>query len=293
MRLHVLVACVSSIGIHLGFLLLLPAPSWQPLRLEPAPSDVELVETDVPEPQVLRPLPPELPPSPQPPPPPPNIPTYDADKIAQPNMPRIDGAIEDVSAGVSMQLAMPELHLPARTHTEDLAASLPLPEPGTAEVVAALLEPSSLVPGQPEAPQKQIGLGQVRLGDKQSPSRLAWPELQQPLFTPPLPAALPEQPALPPVPQFGIQGPVATREPVSQPEPPEVIVRAESEIVLKFWVRPDGVVSRVLPVRKGDTALEAAAIRYLEGWRFTPLPPHEPQEEQWGTITVRFLLPQR
>jgi TonB family protein len=53
------------------------------------------------------------------------------------------------------------------------------------------------------------------------------------------------------------------------------------------------VVSRVLPERKGDTALEVAAIRYLEGWRFTPLPPHESQVEQWGTITIRFLIRER
>jgi TonB family protein len=74
---------------------------------------------------------------------------------------------------------------------------------------------------------------------------------------------------------------------------PEVQVQAESDITLKFWVRPDGVVSRVLPERKGDAALEVAAIRYLEGWRFTPLPPHESQVEQWGTITIRFLIRER
>jgi TonB family protein len=74
---------------------------------------------------------------------------------------------------------------------------------------------------------------------------------------------------------------------------PAVQVYAESDITLKFWVRPDGMVSRVLPERKGDAALEVAAIRYLEGWRFTPLPPHEPQNEQWGTITIRFLLHER
>jgi len=50
-------------------------------------------------------------------------------------------------------------------------------------------------------------------------------------------------------------------------------------------------VSRIVTVRKDNTALEAAAIRYLAGWRFSPLLPHEPQEEQWGTITVRFLQP--
>ena len=93
--------------------------------------------------------------------------------------------------------------------------------------------------------------------------------------------------------EFGIQGPVATREAISQPALPEVVVRTESEITLKFWVGPDGGVSRIVPVRKGDAALEAAAIRYLRGWRFTPLSPYEAQEEQWGTMTVRFLLPTR
>jgi hypothetical protein len=34
-------------------------------------------------------------------------------------------------------------------------------------------------------------------------------------------------------------------------------------------------------------------MRYIEGWRFNPLPPHEQQAEQWGTITVRFLPPGR
>jgi TonB family protein len=90
-----------------------------------------------------------------------------------------------------------------------------------------------------------------------------------------------------------MQGPVAKREPVYRPPLPKVRVDAEGEITLKFWVRPDGVVSRVFPERKGETGLEVAAIRYLERWRFTPLLPYEPQDEQWGTITVRFLMQER
>ena len=94
-------------------------------------------------------------------------------------------------------------------------------------------------------------------------------------------------------PELGIEGPAARREPLSRPPLPEVVVVRDSEITLKFWVRPDGTVSRIVTVRKDNAALEAAAIRYLSGWRFSPLRPHEAQEEQWGTITVRFLRPTR
>ena len=131
------------------------------------------------------------------------------------------------------------------------------------------------------------------IGEKQRPSDLSMPVLDRQLFTR---AALPSLP-VPSAPSAnapaGIQGPVAKREPVYRPPVPKVQVDAEGEITLKFWVRPDGVVSRVLPERKGETALEVAAIRYLERWRFTPLLPYEPQLEQWGTITVRFLMQER
>jgi TonB family protein len=144
-------------------------------------------------------------------------------------------------------------------------------------------------PGIRSGEEQAVRWGEVRLGEKQLPSRLGLPTLDQRLIARPLPETPSAQPALPPVPPLGIQGPAARREPLSRPTLPEVQVQAEGEITLKFWVRPDGVVSRVLPERKGDATLEVAAIRYLEGWRFTPLPPHEPQIEQWGTITIRFL----
>jgi TonB family protein len=206
---------------------------------------------------------------------------------------QIDGEIEHVSAGASLQLSMPEITIPIKEAPDTLAESLPIPEPDAAEVVASLLEPSSLPPGLPQGKEKPVGLGQLRLGDKQSPSRWEWPKPETVSIAPPLPQATPVQPVVPPQTLSGIQGPVAKREPLSQPSPPEVVVESESEITLKFWVRPDGIVSRVLTIRKGDAALEAAAIRYIEGWRFNPLSPREEQQEQWGTITVRFLLPTR
>jgi TonB family protein len=159
-------------------------------------------------------------------------------------------------------------------------------------VTTAIIEQALQSPGVPSGETKHLEWGAVRLEDKQIPSRLELPTVDQRLIARNLPVTPSPRPALPP-PQFGIQGPVARREPLYRPALPEVQVQAESDITLKFWVRPDGVVSRVLPERKGDAALEVAAMRYLEGWRFTPLPPHESQVEQWGTITIRFLLRER
>ncbi len=150
-------------------------------------------------------------------------------------------------------------------------------------------------PGQPEGKTSAVGLSQLRLGQKQAPSRWGTPKIDPKLLElPPPEIAKPVVLPIPkPEPELGIQGPVAKREPLSRPPLPEVVVKTNSEIALKFWVRPDGVVSRIVTIRKGDTALEAAAIRYLQGWRFSPLLPYEPQEEQWGTITLRFLRPKR
>jgi TonB family protein len=295
MHSPVLVACVVSIALHLAFLFLVPSPSWQSLGSPPTPRDVEFVAVDIPERRTFPP-PPDPPPPAEVPPPlnlPPEAPTYDASKIAQPDMQRLDGAIAEMSAGASMQLSMPEVHVPRQEGMPASEDTLPLPEPDTDNVVAALLEPSPLTPGRLEGAEKPIGLDQIPLGDKPSPSRFGLPELDRAVLAPPMSDIAQTPPDPPPTPRFGIAGPVAKREPLSQPEPPLVIVPAESEISLKFWVRPDGVVSRVLPMRRGDAALEAAAIRYIEGWRFNALPPHEQQAEQWGTITVRFLPPGR
>jgi TonB family protein len=156
-----------------------------------------------------------------------------------------------------------------------------------------MLEQSAPAGSPATSAEKQMAQEQIRVGEKQRPNDPGLPKLDQKLLARALPTPPPALPVPAPGPPFGIQGPVAKREPMYRPPAPKVQVSAESEITLKFWVRPDGVVSRVLPERKGDTALEVAAMRYLEGWRFTPLPSYEPQVEQWGTITVRFLLQER
>lgn len=88
-----------------------------------------------------------------------------------------------------------------------------------------------------------------------------------------------------------IAGPAARRRILFQPKPPK-LERLESttEIVLKFWVLPDGTVGRVIPTRKASAYLEGLASNHLKRWRFSPLPPGAEDKEQWGEITFRFLL---
>ena len=90
--------------------------------------------------------------------------------------------------------------------------------------------------------------------------------------------------------EIGIKGPVASRRLLYTPPPPRVKISVETEVVLKFWVRPDGTVGRVIPLRKGDARLEAAGMEYLKGCLFEPLPPEAPQVEQWGTLSVKSVL---
>lgn len=289
MRLHFIVAFGLSIAAHVGFFLLVFVPVPR-LALPPETlAEVELIQAEIPEP-----APPQVPPPESQPAPPSStvLPMYDASRIAQPDMQQIDGAIEKMSVGTSMQLAAPQLTLPERQ--PDVAVD-PLPPalPDAAGVATEILEAATLPSGVPTAVDTRIGLGQARLGDRRSPSRLGVPRVDRMLVAPPpslasLPVTLPPLESV-----YGIEGPVAQREPLFQPSLPAVEVLSESTIALKFWVRPDGAVTRIIPERKGDAVLEAAAIRYLEGWRFTPLASHESQEEQWGTITIRFLPPTR
>lgn len=269
----------------------MPAPSLAPLALPLVPTDTEFLVLDIPMPSALHALS-EAPAAKDSTSSAADI-AYDTAKIIPLDREQLDGTIEKMRAGVSAQLPLPTLQLPAPQSPETGAEPpLPLPPHHTA-MTAAILEQSLQAPGVPSGIEKPIGWDEVRLGDKQVPSRLGLPTIDQRLIARAIPDTPSPRSALPPPPQFGIQGPAARREPFHRPALPQVQVQAESEITLKFWVRPDGVVSRVLPERKGDATLEVAAIRYLEGWRFTPLPAHEPQVEQWGTITIRFLVRER
>lgn len=87
-----------------------------------------------------------------------------------------------------------------------------------------------------------------------------------------------------------IEGPAGAREVLYQPILPKVDITVEGEVVLKFWILSDGTVGRAIPLKKVDTQLEQAAIHYIQKWRFAPLPEDASEEEQWGTISIKFKL---
>ena len=86
---------------------------------------------------------------------------------------------------------------------------------------------------------------------------------------------------------FQIEG--LNRVPVSTSLP----VYAEQRnavISVRITVDPQGRIVRRIPLIKGSPALERAVMDALLRWRFNPLPPNAPQENQTGVITFRFRL---
>lgn len=65
---------------------------------------------------------------------------------------------------------------------------------------------------------------------------------------------------------------------------------SEVVITVRFEVRPDGTVGRIIPLRKMNPELEREVMSTLRSWRFSSLPGGVPQQTQWGTITFRFVV---
>lgn len=64
-------------------------------------------------------------------------------------------------------------------------------------------------------------------------------------------------------------------------------VNTGAQIRIKFTVSADGFVTSMIPMQKGDPALEKAAMDALRQWRFNPL---KENKEMYGIITFRFRL---
>lgn len=79
------------------------------------------------------------------------------------------------------------------------------------------------------------------------------------------------------------------RNPMVQPLPSNV-TGDEATITVRFEVKPDGTVGRIVPLKKMNPELEREVMRTLRSWRFSRLPSGVPQQSQWGTITFRFVL---
>lgn len=86
---------------------------------------------------------------------------------------------------------------------------------------------------------------------------------------------------------YNIEG--LDRDPEFAPLPsyPEQV---NARIRVRITVDPEGRIVRRIPLIKGNPKLEAAVMDALQRWRFNPLPPGAPQENQTGTITFTFRL---
>ncbi|NNE36623.1 MAG: TonB family protein, partial [Rhodothermales bacterium] len=86
---------------------------------------------------------------------------------------------------------------------------------------------------------------------------------------------------------FQIEG--LNRTPVTAP-PPAYSEKVNATIRVRITVDPQGRVVRQIPLLKGNPTLEQTVLETLREWRFNPLPPNAPQENQVGVVTFRFRL---
>jgi TonB family protein len=96
--------------------------------------------------------------------------------------------------------------------------------------------------------------------------------------------AIPAQP-------FKIEGEAAQRSIISKvvPEYPKGLHK-EAIVRIQFTVLPNGLIGEMIPILKGDAALEKLTLDAFRQWRFNPLPQDVPQEPQKGVVTFRYLL---
>lgn len=86
---------------------------------------------------------------------------------------------------------------------------------------------------------------------------------------------------------FLIEG--LNRTPVNTPLP-VYSDKVNATIKVRIVVSPSGEIIERIPLIKGNPRLEQEVMQALQRWRFNPLPPNVPQDNQRGTITFRFKL---
>ena len=86
---------------------------------------------------------------------------------------------------------------------------------------------------------------------------------------------------------FQIEG--LTRTPQITPLP-RYAEKVNATIRMRITVDPSGRIVQRIPLMKANPALEQAVMEALQRWRFNPLPPNAPQQNQTGTVTFRFRL---
>ncbi len=86
---------------------------------------------------------------------------------------------------------------------------------------------------------------------------------------------------------FDIEG--LNRTPVNAPIP-VYSEKVNAIIKVRITVDPTGRITTRIPLIKGNPALEQSVLETLRDWRFNPLPPNAPRENQTGVVTFRFKL---
>ncbi|NND73351.1 MAG: TonB family protein [Rhodothermales bacterium] len=86
---------------------------------------------------------------------------------------------------------------------------------------------------------------------------------------------------------FDIEG--LNRTPVNAPIP-VYSEKVNAIIKVRITVDPTGRITTRIPLIKGNPALEQSVLETLRDWRFNPLPPNAPRENQTGIVTFRFRL---
>lgn len=270
-RLGFLVALAVSLVIHAALVMFVPSPSPEAVPRKEEYHIVELRRIPIPLPD-LPPVPQTRPIERPDPGPPPLPPAPDKSRLKPAGL-----SLEEMAH--SARLPEVKALLPSAPATvPDLVAKSPLLPPdriGRGKAPRGTPEGTRLggewrVPSPLSAAQTPLGDRLKTLGDS--------------LIREELLRAAKARPS-----EGEIGGPVASRDLVFRPPPPAAPVSAEGEIELKFWVLPDGTVGRIVLLRRGDLALEAAAIQNLKQWKFNSLPPDVRVPEQWGTLRFRFL----
>jgi TonB family protein len=218
-----------------------------------------------------------------------SVPDEDLIKLSPATEPKSQEAIPGDSVrltkGYSIKDTNPDLTLPGINsdwNDADRGSLLYIPKPVLDNSLTSVFEGSILPQGHRMGKEMPGIFSETGMGEKGVPGRLE-------RISPPtdgLSKTLVDKPVIEDI--AGIKGPAADRKVVFKPKPPVVTVTVEATITLKFWVFPDGTVGKVVPLVKGDATLEQIAISYLKRWRFTPLSSSEPQEQEWGTIPIKF-----
>ncbi len=254
-------AFAASVAVHILLLAVVPGFRW---RLPVRPW--ERIEV-----QFLRPEEPPLPqPEPVKPPKPP----------PEPPAPLLPRQAEAVARGVAARLARAAPPPPAVPPVRPPPSRIELPEPETVPWFAPV-RPPPVPPSEPAAraeplqPGPSVKVPEAILGELLAGARAGEPEKPE------------RAPDLPPLRIEWQEG--AERRLVYAPPPPRLDIRNEAEVRVRFWVSPRGEVTQALVVRRGDPELDAAALDYVRRLRFNALPPGD-EKEQWGTVTLRFLL---